>query len=128
MPPDDQEIEPPDWYDAVYTAVKAVPRGKVATYGQIAEAVSGVAVTARQVGAALRLAPPDLPWQRVVGAGGYLPIAKRSPELVLLQRKLLEEEGVRFGPGDAHRIDMAQAQWTLPSTPEYRNEARQRKL
>ncbi len=37
-----------------------------------------------------------MPWQRVVGADGYLRIAKRSPELWQLQRALLEAEGVTF--------------------------------
>src|SRR5690348_10404477 len=86
----------PDWHDLVYAAVREIPAGRVATYGQIADIVRGVSLTARQVGTAMRFAPGDVPWQRVVGAGGRLPIARRSPELKLLQLRLLTLEGVEF--------------------------------
>jgi methylated-DNA-protein-cysteine methyltransferase-like protein len=115
MAPDEDDLGLPDWYDAVYAAVRAIPKGKAATYGQIAGVVTGVAVTARQVGAALRCAPADVPWQRVVGAGGRLPIAKRSPELKLLQRRLLAEEGVIFSGTEPDHVDMATAQWLSES-------------
>src|SRR5689334_11083239 len=119
MAPDEYEFEPPDWYDAVYAVVRRVPRGSVATYGQIAGLVTDVAVTARQVGAALRFVPDDVPWQRIVGAGGRLPIAKRGPELMARQRKLLIEEGVVFDANDPNRIDMASTQWTPESESEH---------
>jgi methylated-DNA-protein-cysteine methyltransferase-like protein len=61
------------------------------------------------VGAAMRIAPDDVPWHRVVGAGGTLPIGKISPEMLLRQRALLELEGVRFLSGN--RVDMAAHQW-----------------
>jgi len=96
-----------DWFGAVYAAVRAVPPGCVATYGQVADMVEGYRLTARQVGTALRWAPRDVPWQRVVGAGGRLPIAKRSPELQSLQRNLLRGEGVRFVGSAEDRVDMA---------------------
>lgn len=101
-------------YAPVYAVVRAIPAGKVMTYGQVADATTGVAVTARQVGNAMRFVPSDVPWQRVVGAGGYLPIAKRSPEAKLLQRRLLTLEGVSFLERDPDRIDMARSQW-LPA-------------
>jgi len=116
----DSEVEDasmPDWFDAVYEAVLRVPSGQVATYGQIASLVTTVSVTARQVGAAMRFVPEGVPWQRVVGAGGRLPIAKRSPELKLLQRKLLKQEGVEFLGDDSDTIDMAQAQMKAPPDP-----------
>jgi len=50
--------------------------------------------SAREVGWALGMAPADVPWQRVVGADGYLRIAKRSPHLRDLQKSLLADEGV----------------------------------
>jgi alkylated DNA nucleotide flippase Atl1 len=62
----------------------------------------------------MRFAPQDVPWQRVVGVGGALPIIKRSPELHQQQRSLLLEERVVFLPGDAARVDMAKCQW-LPA-------------
>lgn len=100
-----------DIYEPVYAFVRTVPSGKVVTYGQVADMVSGVSLTARQVGAAMFVAPKDVPWQRVVGAGGHLPIGKRSPEMKMLQRRLLEQEGVVFLPDAEDRVDMARCQW-----------------
>ncbi len=104
-----------DWFEAVYEAVRRIPPGNVATYGQIASLIATVSVSARQVGTALRFAPEGVPWQRVVGAGGRLPIAKRSPELNLLQRRLLLVEGVPFLSHDPDRIDMSRALLSLAS-------------
>ena len=100
-----------DWHEAVYEAVRRIPPGRVATYGQIADLVTTASVGARQVGAAMRVAPEGVPWQRVIGAGGKLPIANRSPDLKMLQRSLLQQEGVAFLGEKSDRIDMKQAQW-----------------
>lgn len=105
------EPEEREHFEAVYAFVRSVPPGKVVTYGQVAGSLTGVALTARQVGAAMRDAPEDVPWQRVVGANGYLPIAHRSPELKLLQRRLLAQEGVSFFTTDRDRVDMTAHQW-----------------
>ena len=99
-----------DWHEAIYRVVRRIPEGKVVTYGQAADNVPGISVTARQVGAALRDAPVDVPWQRVVGAGGRLPISKRSPYLESLQRTLLAGEGVPFLARAHDTVDMAAAQ------------------
>ena len=107
-----------DWHEIVYAAVRAIPAGRVATYGQIAGTVSGVSVTPRQVGAAMRLAPNDVPWQRVVGAGGWLPVARRSPELKLLQIRLLTQEGVEFCAHHPDRINMARSQYCSDANPK----------
>jgi len=79
----------------VYAAVSRIPRGRVATYGQIADIIG--LEGARQVGYALHSLPDDsaVPWHRVVNARGE--ISRRSvfgsePE----QRLRLEVEGVRF--------------------------------
>jgi methylated-DNA-protein-cysteine methyltransferase-like protein len=101
-------------YASVYAFVRTVPPGKVVTYGQVAGMLEGVSLTARQVGTAMRTVPAGVPWQRVVGAGGILPIAKRSLELKSRQRELLEQEGVVFLPGDSERVDMRQSQWLPP--------------
>lgn len=103
-----------DDFQRVYAFVRTISAGKVATYGQVAACLPGGALTPRQVGAALRFAPKDVPWQRVVGAGGLLPIAKRSPEAMLTQRRLLEQENVRFLPDSAGRVDMKVFQWQSP--------------
>lgn len=78
-------------FAAIYDYVRTVPAGRVTSYGEVGAAVG---VSARTVGWALSYAPADVPWQRVVGADGYLRIAKRSPELREVQRGLLESEGV----------------------------------
>lgn len=95
--------------EAVYAVVRTVPPGTVVTYGQVAGLVEGVAVTARQVGGIMNVSPPDVPWQRVVGAGGHLPIGKRSPGLKSRQQELLESEGVEFLPNGC--VDMSRFQW-----------------
>lgn len=95
--------------EAVYAVVRTVPPGTVVTYGQVADMVAAVAVTARQVGGIMNVSPPDVPWQRVVGAGGHLPIGKRSPLLAGKQRSLLEQEGVEFLPSGC--VDMSRFQW-----------------
>src|SRR5579883_1525324 len=100
-----------DIYAPVYAFVRTVPAGKVVTYGQVAGSVEGVSLTARQVGTAMRYAPKDVPWQRVVGAGGNLVTSKISPEVSARQKRLLEQEGVRFLPDHPLRVDMRQAQY-----------------
>ena len=83
--------------------VRQIPRGKVATYGQVASA-AGFPRGARQVVWALR-AYRGLPWHRVVGAGGTI----RSPgEQAIEQRMRLELEGVGFR---GSRVHMARYQY-----------------
>ena len=84
-------------------AVRKIPRGKVATYGQVASA-AGFPGAARQVVWALR-AFQGLPWHRVVGAGGQI----RLPGQQALEQKLrLELEGVTFR---GRRVDMDRHQF-----------------
>jgi methylated-DNA-protein-cysteine methyltransferase-like protein len=77
----------------VYKLVKQIPRGQVATYGQIARILQ-LPGGARSAGRAMAVCPSGrgIPWHRVVGAGGRLLL--RDPH-VDLQRKLLESEGLR---------------------------------
>jgi methylated-DNA-protein-cysteine methyltransferase-like protein len=79
-------------------AIRAIPRGKVSTYGEIARA-AGFPGAARQVAAALRRGF-GLPWQRVLGAGGAI---KLTGDSAIEQRLRLEAEGVRFR---GRRVDM----------------------
>ena len=81
----------------VYALVRQIPRGRVATYGQVA-AMLGVPRGARAVGWALRALPEAqaarVPWHRVVGAGGRIsPRGGPGPEI---QRRRLRAEGVTF--------------------------------
>ncbi len=95
-------------YDLIYKTVKKIPRGKVATYGQIAE-LAGLEGHARQVGYALHNLPgaSDVPWHRVINAKGE--ISPRSAgDSHELQRMLLEAEGVGF-VGD--RVELKRFRW-----------------
>lgn len=97
-------------YQQIYAVVRQIPRGRVATYGQIA-ALAGLSGHARQVGYALHALPAEtiVPWHRVVNAQGG--ISRRSmPGAELVQRQLLLREGVPLdGRG---RVRLAQARWT----------------
>jgi methylated-DNA-protein-cysteine methyltransferase-like protein len=85
-------------------AIRQIPKGKVATYAQVA-AAAGYPLYHRQVARLLHQSPTgSLPWQRVVGAGGHI---KLKFEAALEQRMRLELEGVRFR---GKRIDMAEHQ------------------
>ena len=75
----------------IRAAIKQIPRGKVSTYGAVAQA-AGFPGAARQVVRALHRSV-GLPWQRVLGAGGQI---KLRGESALEQRFRLEAEGVRF--------------------------------
>lgn len=96
-------------YESIYSVVSEIPRGKVATYGQIARHI-GRPRNARQVGYALAAVPDDreIPWHRVVNARGEIsPRAHGGYDE--LQRTLLEDEGVLFdGSG---RICLERFQW-----------------
>jgi methylated-DNA-protein-cysteine methyltransferase-like protein len=87
---------------AVLRVVRRIPRGRVATYGDVARA-AGLPGRARFVGLVLRESPASsgLPWHRVVGAGGRLAVAAYAPHAALTQRLRLEREGVRFTRGGA---------------------------
>jgi methylated-DNA-protein-cysteine methyltransferase-like protein len=88
---------------AIRKAVRQIPRGKVATYGQVA-AAAGYPLYHRQVVQVLNKAGNTLPWQRVVGAGGAI---KLRYEAGFDQRTRLELEGVRFR---GKRVDMVEHQ------------------
>ena len=96
-------------YARIYAVVRRIPRGRVATYGQVAE-LAGLAGRARQVGYALHALPDTsaVPWHRVINAAGAVS-RRASPGGELTQRQLLECEGVRF---DARgRVRLAAVRW-----------------
>jgi len=82
-------VRRPPYFQRVWAAVRRIPRGKVATYGDVARA-AGSPGTARQVVWALR-AGTGLPWHRVVGAGGKILL---TGEPGMEQRLRLASEGV----------------------------------
>jgi len=84
---------------AIWRAVRAIPRGQVSTYGNIARR-AGLPGRARLVGHALKTAPAslDLPWHRVVAAGGRIAFPSTSRAFAE-QRRRLREEGVALERG-----------------------------
>jgi alkylated DNA nucleotide flippase Atl1/3-methyladenine DNA glycosylase AlkD len=97
--------------EKIYAVIRRIPRGRVATYGQVA-ALAGLPRRARLVGHVLRETPHevDVPWQRVVNAQGT--ISDRGDGLGWsegYQRHLLEGEGVLFSRSG--RIDLDRFGW-----------------
>ena len=96
-------------YELIWSVVRKIPRGKVATYGRIAE-LAGLEGHARQVGYALHNlpSPSDVPWHRVVNAKGEVS-PRTSGDSHELQRMLLEGEGVEFD--ERGRLDLGRFRW-----------------
>jgi len=82
----------PNMFQDILSQIRRIPRGKVATYGDVAYA-AGYPGSARQVAWALHGCGRTVPWQRVIGAGGKILC---TGELGLEQRMLLQAEGVQF--------------------------------
>ena len=99
-------------YERVWAAVKQIPRGKVATYGQIA-ALAGMPRHARQAGYALAATPANkkIPWHRVINAQGKISLRLKHWEGGSddLQRILLEAEGVLFD--STGKVDLKRFRW-----------------
>lgn len=89
-----------NFYEQVYTAVRLVPPGKVATYGQIA-AVVGSPRAARQVGQAMAHCPGDVPWQRIINRHGMISIENMSVTKED-QVDLLRRDGVEVDLSDGN--------------------------
>lgn len=96
-------------YQRIYAVVRRIPRGRVATYGQIAR-LAGLAGRARQVGYAMHALPAGsrVPWHRVINAMGRISRRRRFGA-ELTQRVLLEREGIRFGA--AGRVSLERFGW-----------------
>jgi methylated-DNA-protein-cysteine methyltransferase-like protein len=93
----------------IYAVVRRIPRGRVATYGQVAE-LAGLPGHARQVGYALHALPAGtrVPWHRVINAAGAVSLRAAAGDEVT-QRQLLESEGIVF---DARgRVPLARVRW-----------------
>ena len=95
-------------YERIYQVVRRIPKGRVATYGQIAE-LAGIPGHPRQVGYALHALTGDesVPWHRVINAKGE--VSPRGDGMVVnLQKSLLKGEGVEF---IGHRISLDRFRW-----------------
>ena len=92
----------------IFTIVKEVPKGYIATYGQVAS-LAGLPGYARVVGQTLSELPRDtqLPWHRVISAAGKISVLEDS-ESFLEQKKRLLNEGITF---TKTRINLKEYQW-----------------
>lgn len=98
-------------YERIYSIVRQIPYGKVASYGQIALMVEGSAP--RIVGYAMAAVTPEsgVPWHRVINSRGE--ISKRFGGTGDADQKaLLESEGITFN--EKNRIDMKKYGWIAP--------------
>jgi methylated-DNA-protein-cysteine methyltransferase-like protein len=85
----------------ILACIESIPRGKVMSYGDVAE-YAGVS-SARTVGRVLALDDGSVPWHRVMRSDGTL-----ADHIYTEQRQRLLEEGVRF---NGHRVDLANFRW-----------------
>ena len=96
-------------YARIYSVVRRVPKGRVATYGQIA-VLAGMPRHARQVGYALNKLPEGerVPWHRIINSQGRVS-ARSRPGSDDFQRILLEDEGIGFDISG--RVPLAKYGW-----------------
>ena len=103
---DGKEPGAPGSHARIYAVVARIPRGKVASYGQVARLAGRV--TTRLVGYAMASCPEHLPWQRVINSKGEVSKRKHG-DGQLRQRERLERERVRFDTKG--RVDLARHRW-----------------
>jgi len=106
------------YYEQVWTLVRQIPRGRVATYGQITKMLpqpEGVTKkdyqmsAARWVGLAMSACPPDVPWQRVINSQGKISYRAEAGK----QKQLLQSEGILFFKD---KLDLQEYQWGGPGS------------
>jgi methylated-DNA-protein-cysteine methyltransferase-like protein len=97
--------EPSPVFSQVHRLVRRIPRGRVATYGQLSEMI-GKRLTPIGIGWALAGCGDRVPWHRVVNARGGISTKGDSAEM---QRSLLEAEGVLLRPDGT--VDLTSRQW-----------------
>lgn len=95
-----KQAGPNDQAQRIYAVVRAIPRGKVATYGQLA-LLAGIPAGHRIAARALAVCPDGLPWYRVLAKkdARRAKIAVADPDHVRIQRARLAAEGVKFDEG-----------------------------
>lgn len=104
---DQENLEGPTPEQRIWQVVSQIPKGNVATYGQIA-ALAGMPRHARLVGRTLKQLPKGtkLPWHRVINAAGRIAVRTGSGESE--QRRRLEREGIEFV---GERVPLRQFRW-----------------
>lgn len=114
---------PAQYYQQVWSLVRQIPAGKVASYGMVAALIPPPpninpedyrAWGARWVGGAMARCPEGVPWQRVVNSQGKISLPRGGP--YERQQGLLQEEGVVFGPSG--KIDLNRFGWAGPDMPD----------
>ncbi|WP_061218778.1 MGMT family protein [Leptospira weilii] len=116
---DNSEIS---FFKEVYALIKKVPKGKVTSYGRIA-ALLGKPRAARAVGYALNALSKGqeqkVPWQRVINSQGKISFRGDTGRSIL-QKKMLEDEGIKFG--SAETIDLKVFGWpdTISGKPAHK--------
>lgn len=111
-----------DYRERVFKIVRKIPRGRVMTYGQIAE-ILGEGYTPRTVGFVMHSANDKTPWHRVINAQGGC----STRGLVLphdKQQRMLEAEGVSFD--ERGRCDLQSFLW-IPKTAPDKSKGRAKK-
>jgi methylated-DNA-protein-cysteine methyltransferase related protein len=95
---------------AICAVIRRIPKGWVATYGQVA-AMAGLPRRARLVGHVLRHLDPatKIPWHRVVNAKGEVSYSPSRNGSDALQQRMLQKEGVEFD--DGNRFDLERFRW-----------------
>ena len=96
--------------EAICDVIRRIPRGWVATYGQVAT-MAGMPRRARLVGRVLQRLDPaiKIPWHRVVNAKGEISYSLSRNGGDALQRRLLEKEGIKFDR--KNRLDLERCRW-----------------
>ena len=94
-------------HEKILRVVRRIPRGRVATYGQVSK-LAGFARQPRLAGYALRHADDTVPWQRVVNAAGRIS-PRADPDSIPRQRLILEAEGIQFSATGV--VDLKRYQW-----------------
>ena len=109
-----QSITAEDAYPLIWKVVRKIPRGKVASYAQVAFA-AGLPGRARMVGRALSDAGANarLPWHRVINAQGRIALPKSSEAYVEQMARLIAE-GVQF---ESDRVSFAKYGWKRSAAP-----------
>jgi methylated-DNA-protein-cysteine methyltransferase related protein len=100
-------------HDRIYEVVRRIPRGRVSTYGDVA-ALAELPGHARLVGYALHALPETttVPWHRVINHRGGISLGRAYPGGELVQRRLLEAEGVEFLPDGC--VPLRRFRWLDP--------------
>jgi methylated-DNA-protein-cysteine methyltransferase related protein len=109
-----------NYRDRVYRIVRSIPRGRVMTYGQLAE-ILGEGYTPRTVGFVMHGADDETPWHRVINAQGGCSTGRIAIPYDKQQR-MLEAEGVSFN--ERGRCDLRNYLWIPEETKDERKARR----